>query len=82
MNDINVHPVQSRENRHAQVPAVVTLRAYEVYCELFGRQEAMVTGSCRGGFAVGELIAFSYARSFPRPEWKERVDEALRGMKL
>jgi hypothetical protein len=55
------------------------MRAYEVYCEIFQPQEAMVTGDCRGGFSGGELIAFLYARSFPKAEWKERFNEALRG---
>lgn len=62
------------------VPAPVALRAYEVYCELYGPQVAMVTGGCRGGFGAGEIIAFLYARSFPKDEWQRRVDEALRGL--
>lgn len=39
-----------------------------------------------GGFAevteiiVGELIAFLYARSFPKNEWRDRVNEAFEGM--
>ena len=60
----------------------VTMRAYEVYCAVYGSQEAMVTDGCRGGFGVGELIAFLYARSFPKDQWRARVDEALRGMKI
>lgn len=60
------------------VPSVVTLRAYEVYCALYTAQPAMVTGNCRGGFGVGELMAFLYARSFPREEWKARFEEALK----
>lgn len=42
-------------------------------------QEAMVTGGCRGGFSTGELIAFLYARSFPKAEWSARVREAFNG---
>lgn len=42
----------------------------------------MIEGHCRGGFGKGELVAFLYARSFPKIEWERRVDEALRGMKL
>jgi len=56
--------------------------AYEVYCGIHGTQEAMVTGNCRGGFSAGELIAFLYARNFPRKEWSQRVDEAFRGMEI
>lgn len=56
------------------------MAAYEVYCELYGKQEAMVTGNCRSGFGAGELVAFLYARSFPRSEWRKRVDEAFDGM--
>jgi hypothetical protein len=58
---------------------VVTRAAYEVYCHVCAPQEAMVTGGCRGGFSTGELIAFLYARSFPKSEWRSRVDEAFRG---
>lgn len=80
--DVPVHPVQSRGPIHhsAKCPQIVTMRAYEVYSEVFGPQPALVTGECRGGFGVGELIAFLYAYPFPRKEWRERVEEALRGM--
>ena len=76
------HPVQTHAYRagRGQAPTVVTLRAYEVYCEVYAPQEAMITGGCRGGFSPGELIAFLYARSFPKSEWKIRVQEAFRGM--
>jgi hypothetical protein len=56
------------------------MRAYEVYCHVYGKQEAMVTGHCRGGFGVGEIIAFLYAYGFPKEQWSARVDEALHGM--
>jgi hypothetical protein len=79
--EIAVHPVQTpgRYRPRACAPQVVTMRAYEVYCHLYGPQEAMVTGDCRGGFSTGELIAFLYARSFPKEEWRKRADEAFRG---
>ena len=58
---IPIHPVQTKGLRgpypKAVVPQVVTLAAYEVYCALHGKQEAMVTGECRGGFHASELIA-------------------------
>lgn len=78
------HPIQTHDVTRrgtAVMPSEVTLRAYEVYCELFGPQPAMVDlegRGCRGGFGVGELTAFLYARSFPKNEWRHRVDEALR----
>jgi len=77
---IEVHPVQTSRQGNARVPKTVTMRAYEVYCHLYGKQEAMVTGGCRGGFGSGELIAFLYAYPFPKPEWAARVQEAFRGM--
>lgn len=80
-----VHPVQ-RSNRPAyekgQAPQSVTLRAYEVYAAVHGSQEAMITGGCRGGFSVGELIAFLYASGFPKKEWRERSEEAMRGLRV
>lgn len=80
--EIPVHPVQVHHVVHhsAKCPQIVTRRAYEVYCEVFTPQAALVTGECRGGFGVGELIAFLYAYPFPKKEWKQRVDEAMRGM--
>lgn len=83
-SDVPVHPVQTgprygREQAYA--PQSVTMKAYEVYCHVHSPQPAMVTGGCRGGFSAGELIAFLYASSFPKAEWRARVDEAFRGMK-
>lgn len=76
---MNFHPVQIGDLRNRPwLPKEVTLRAYEVYRSVFSDQLAMVTGSCRGGFGAGELIAFLYARSFPKEEWTMRVEEALR----
>lgn len=77
---VPVHPVQTRHGG-GQAPERVTLLAYEVYCHLFGAQEAIITGGCRGGFGAGELIAFLYAHSFPKAEWSARVSEALTGMR-
>lgn len=84
MSDPLTHPVQVPVNHsgHGVAPQVVTLRAYEVYKHVYGAQEELITGTCRGGFGVGELIAFLYARSFPKEEWSARVDEALEGLEL
>lgn len=80
MENIPLHPVQSRPGRNPRVPQKVTLAAYEVYCHVCGEQVALITGECRGGFGVNELIAFLYAKSFPKSEWRDRFDEALTGM--
>lgn len=81
---IEVQPVQMPLRRGAQpvCPKVVTMAAYEVYCHVNRPQEALVTGGCRGGFDIGELVAFLYARGFPKEQWSRRVGEALRGMRL
>lgn len=82
MSEPLTHPVQD-DGRLRRIPQTVTLRAYEVYSEVYGPQEAMVDDAergCRGGFAMTEMIAFLYARSFPKVEWRERVDEAFTGM--
>lgn len=77
----DTHPVQKpHRNEHSYCPIKVTLAAYEVYCHVWGPQEALITGWCRGGFGTCELIALLYARSFPRNEWRQRVDEAFSGM--
>jgi len=80
VGDIKVHPVQ-KGNGPGQAPVSVTLAAYEVYCKVYSPQKALIEGNCRGGFSAGELIAFLYARSFPKAEWAERVNEAFKGMK-
>lgn len=79
---IETHPVQTGRHQRgtARAPKTVTMRAYEVYCHLYTKQEAMVTGGCRGGFGANELIAFLYAHSFPKEEWSLRVAEAFKGM--
>ena len=77
---IERHPVQAKGHTRGWLRTSVTLRAYEVYSVLYGEQAAMVTDGCRGGFGTGEIIAFLYARSFPKSEWQQRFDEALRGM--
>lgn len=76
------HPVQtSRSKPNARLSTKVTLKAYEVYEKVYAPQQALITGDCRGGFGTGELIAFLYASSFPKEEWRARVDEAFNGMK-
>ena len=79
-----LHPVQTHQcRRNAKISSDVTLRAYEVYCHVYHPQPAMVDlagKGCRGGFSVGELLGFLYARSFPKEEWRARVQEAWEGM--
>jgi hypothetical protein len=81
----DLHPVQRPHMiGQAQLRKDVVVRAYEVYCEVYGQQDAMMSAArgCRGGFSVGEIVGFLYARSFPRAEWRARVDEAFKDMKL
>jgi len=58
---IATHPVQVhdrlmyRDEGGFAVPQVVSLKAYEVYCEVYGPQGALITGNCRGGFGSGEF---------------------------
>lgn len=86
MTDVATHPVQihwqHKFHGGGKLRTEVTMRAYEVYCALYGEQPAMVTDGCRGGFGVGEIIGFLYAHSFPKDQWRARFDEALRGMEL
>jgi hypothetical protein len=81
--NVATHPIQTECcHRGGTAPACVTALAYEVYCHVFGAQPALITEGCRGGFGIGELVAFLYARSFPRTEWRARVDEALSGFRV
>ena len=77
---MKTHPVQTVDHKGGKLRTEVTLVAYEVYCHIFSPQSALITGNCRGGFSTGELIAFLYAHSFPKNEWRKRVDEAFNGM--
>lgn len=79
-DQVETHPIQWQRKITA-MPKTVTLRAYEVYAHVHGEQKALIEGWCRGGFSIGELTAFLYARSFPQHEWSQRVDEAFNGMK-
>lgn len=77
------HPVQrphGHPGKSLLVSKEIALSAYEVYCHCYGPQDALVTGGCRGGLAVSEVIAFLYAKSFPKAEWKTKVNEAFAGM--
>ena len=78
---MKIHPVQTVDHKGGKLRAEVALAAYEVYSYVFATQEELITGNCRGRFSTGELIAFLYARSFPKDEWRKRVDEAFIGMK-
>lgn len=83
--DRKTFPIQAtgrRPTQYAQMPRCVYMAAYEVYSAVFSKQDAMVRGGCRGGFGNGELIAFLYARSFPRQEWAARFEEALLDMDI
>ncbi len=54
---IELHPVQTPGRRvggQALAPQVVTMKAYAVYCAVYGPQEAMVTG---GGVVAGSVPA-------------------------
>lgn len=77
-------PVQAqpRDRLAATAPECVYMAAYEVYCAVYGPQEALVKDGCRGGFSSGEIVAFLYARSFPKAEWPRRVDEAVQGLNV
>jgi hypothetical protein len=77
---VRMFPIQKHHRPHerSQVPEAIYMRAYEVYCEVFRPQEALIDleRGCRGGFGLGELTAFLYAHSFPKSEWRIRTDEA------
>lgn len=86
MTEPRVFPMQVRLGYNREDGAIaepVYMAAYEVYSHVWGPQEAMINfgKGCRGGFSSSEIVAFLYARSFPKVEWRERVDEAFSGMR-
>lgn len=80
----NLMPIQgrTRTGKPGCVPKSVYMAAYEVYATVFAPQQALIEGSCRGGFGHQELVAFLYARAFPKNEWRRRVDEAFDGINI
>ena len=52
----------------AGIPWTMHLRAYDAYCKMYGKQQAMIEGWCRGGFSTGELDIFI-------PGWREEIAE-------
>lgn len=74
-------PVTLPMLRGGTVRKEVAERAYEVYGKFYGEQSFERLHQ-RGGFGAGELIAFLYARTFPESEWRARMDEALKGLKV
>jgi hypothetical protein len=77
------YPIQARSRGSSSTATVnrhLYLAAYEVYAHVFAPQQALLEDGCRGGFGVGEMMAFLYARSFPKSEWRQRVDEAMIGL--
>lgn len=78
---MEIRPVQKNTNKlQGTCNSLVTKKAYEVYSYVIGERPEIITGNCRGGFGVSELIAFLYTSSFPKDEWKIRVKEAFKGM--
>ena len=82
MKQFPIQKSQLLRRECATVPEDIYMAAYEVYCEVYSPQKAIVTGDCRGGFGIGELVAFLYAKSFPKELWRAKVKEAFHGMKL
>lgn len=83
MSELKLFPMQvTRGYGHppAQIRESVYMAAYEVYSHVHAPQEALIKDGCRGGLGSGEIIAFLYARAFPRTEWRARTDEAFEGM--
>ena len=73
-------PLSFRSSRGITIPRAMHLRAYMVYCHIWGEQKALITGDCRGGFGICELLSFLYAYPFPKEQWKQRVREANQAM--
>jgi hypothetical protein len=50
------------------IPWSMHLEAYDAYCKKWSKQEALITGGCRGGFGTGELDMLI-------PGWREKLSE-------
>lgn len=85
MTNERLYPIQTHSvgRERGQLGESIYMAAYEVYSHIYGPQQAMIDHEhgCRGGFGVGEIVAFLYARGFPKAQWRDRADEAFRSMK-
>lgn len=77
------YPIQIQRLRVGRdtAPKCVVECAFEVYDYVYGGQTLERIHE-RGGFHVGELLAFLYARSFSKEEWRARVFEALHSINV
>lgn len=66
MSDARMAPVQ----RGFPIPWSVAEAAYEVYAHINGSGQSLERLCERGGFGVGELTAYLFARPFPRDQWR------------
>jgi len=82
MSEMKMAPAQIGRHGTGKIPWAMHMAAYEVYSEVFEPQLALVQGGCRGGFGEVELMAFLYARSFPRQEWRQRSDEVFKNVEI
>ncbi len=82
MRDFPIQKSHVGPNENTVVSENIYMAAYEVYCHVYSPQEAIITGNCRGGFGINELVAFLYARSFPKDLWRTKTDEAFAGMRI
>lgn len=74
-------PVQTKRNKTpGSISSEIYMKAYEVYSHIYGKQDAMIIGKCRGGFFTREIVALLYAASFPKETWETKLDEALAGI--
>lgn len=55
----------------AGIPWEMHLRAYDAYCKLYGKQQALIEGGCRGGFGTGELDRLI-------PGWRDELSDISR----
>ena len=60
-----IAPVQGYS---AGIPWAMHLRAYDAYCNLYGEQQSLIEGRCRGGFGTSELDKFI-------PGWREELSQ-------
>ena len=77
-------PYQARQGVRGvgTIPWDMHMKAYEVYSYIASPQKAMIEGGCRGGFGTLELLAFLYARSFPKDQWEAKVKESFRDFRI
>jgi hypothetical protein len=83
--EVKLSPIQMPRSSYTykgKVQEGISRQAYAVYSHIYGDSQSFERLNERGGFGIGELVAYLYAHSYPKVEWRKRADAAFYMMAL